>query len=149
MGSLDMAAEELEDGHAAEVSRILREARATLFEINQGIQVCKIMRTAARCFLKTEAAIGFALYEELLDCIEREQCYSWDPGLFVEYALHLIEVGDVEKSISGWDRAKKSFLFARRSDEATHCVCAQIAIRWKHLKSSCWLKRANGTFLFV
>jgi hypothetical protein len=124
MPFLEAASAALRADNAAAVLCQLRQAKSQLLAIDQGIQVCEPLRTAARHFINTDRSEGGELYEELLDCIERAKCYDWDAYMFAEYALDLMQAGDIQKSIATWDRAKKAF-------KAVGRFCAIIALLWK------------------
>jgi hypothetical protein len=87
------------------------------------------LENAAQQLRTDNPQVASALYERLLDLVEPEQLHYQEKNAVGEYGILRLEMNDIDGSIMSWDRAKRMNLSRAAYDDASYCVCSQIAIK--------------------
>jgi hypothetical protein len=118
-----------DQGDAAEVLRLLQEAKRHFPEPIYSGRLCLALQSAATDLASSSPQVGCALYAEYVDSVADEERSDWDTPIHMKFALILMELGDDERSTAAWALAQKGFECRAFYHEARCCVCAKIAIR--------------------
>jgi hypothetical protein len=109
--------------HAAELLRLLREAKVTGPGRIDSVEFSLALACTAVRFVDFSPDAACELYDEYLDSVGTQDCGGSDAGMDADFAWALFDRGEIEKS-----RAAKGFRCGWGFHEAWCCVCGEIAI---------------------